>query len=487
MALKRVQLVRHDASGSATFLGKIGEVTVNTSANSLIIHDNVTIGGFEQARADLNNVSSATTLIAGKMSPAHVAQLDAATAGVATNVINIATNVADIAINVTNIATNVTAIATNATAIATNVTNIAGKAAKPAVIVANNLQEINASGDLEDSGESLVDVHNAANLTGTVPEVSVKQASTIYRGSVKIATLSEVSLRTNAINAITPSSINTLFAYPGALGATTPNSAVVTTLTSTGAVTVGGAFTSPGIDDNGTATAITINVSNNVSIGSGGSGKLSVASNSPTLNIYTAGAGNSGYLKMSNVGGFFYSMECNVDGDLAFFNGTNYSMYFRQSGSLRTASSECVLDDDTMSANSVDHLCSQQSIKAYVDNSQGALAALDSVAAAQIDANAVGNSEMADNAITDAEIDFSFDASSSWSIALSGTQVIPAGIYAVSVVPVGDAQIAVQIFTGSVWFGSKLLGSTLISDGTNVRIIEIVGNNGATVHYRKLA
>lgn len=88
---KRVQLVRHDSAGAAAFTGFIGEITVNTSNNSLIVHNAVTPGGFEQARANLSNVSAATVSGAGKMTAAQVSELTTATAGVATNVADIAT------------------------------------------------------------------------------------------------------------------------------------------------------------------------------------------------------------------------------------------------------------------------------------------------------------------------------------------------------------------------------------------------------------
>jgi len=93
---KRVQLVRHDAAGLAAFTGLIGEITVNTTANTLSVHNGVTPGGFQVARADLNNVANATASNAGKMTAAQVTELTTATANIAINTADIATNVADI-------------------------------------------------------------------------------------------------------------------------------------------------------------------------------------------------------------------------------------------------------------------------------------------------------------------------------------------------------------------------------------------------------
>lgn len=77
---KRVQRVRHDNAGAQLFLGKLGEITVNTGNKSAHVHDGVNAGGTEQARADLDNVSVATTSKAGKMSTSQVATLNASAA-----------------------------------------------------------------------------------------------------------------------------------------------------------------------------------------------------------------------------------------------------------------------------------------------------------------------------------------------------------------------------------------------------------------------
>jgi hypothetical protein len=114
---KRVQLVRHDSAGLSTFTGLLGEITVNTTNNSLVVHNGVTVAGFELARADLNNVAAATVSNAGKMTATQVAELTAATSNIATNTANIATNTANIATNTADIATNAADIANNGTAI----------------------------------------------------------------------------------------------------------------------------------------------------------------------------------------------------------------------------------------------------------------------------------------------------------------------------------------------------------------------------------
>ncbi len=81
---KRVQFIRHVKSAADLFLGFIGELTVNTTDNVLRVHDGATVGGIEQARKDLDNVSAATTSIDGKMTAAQATEVAQATTDIAT-------------------------------------------------------------------------------------------------------------------------------------------------------------------------------------------------------------------------------------------------------------------------------------------------------------------------------------------------------------------------------------------------------------------
>ena len=55
----QVQFRRGDQAATNAFKGALGEVTVNTSNNSLVVHDATTVGGFEALRADGSNSSLA--------------------------------------------------------------------------------------------------------------------------------------------------------------------------------------------------------------------------------------------------------------------------------------------------------------------------------------------------------------------------------------------------------------------------------------------
>jgi len=53
---RQVQLRRGTAVQHQTFTGLVGELTMNTTNNSLRLHDNVLNGGHEMLKADMSNV-----------------------------------------------------------------------------------------------------------------------------------------------------------------------------------------------------------------------------------------------------------------------------------------------------------------------------------------------------------------------------------------------------------------------------------------------
>ena len=54
----RIQFRRGTTSQHSTFTGAVGEMTVDTEKDTLIVHDGATAGGFELARADVSNVDN---------------------------------------------------------------------------------------------------------------------------------------------------------------------------------------------------------------------------------------------------------------------------------------------------------------------------------------------------------------------------------------------------------------------------------------------
>ena len=63
----RVRFRRGTSSEHATFTGAEGEITVNTTKDTIVLHDGSTAGGFEMLRADLNNLDSGTAIPAANI------------------------------------------------------------------------------------------------------------------------------------------------------------------------------------------------------------------------------------------------------------------------------------------------------------------------------------------------------------------------------------------------------------------------------------
>jgi len=92
---KRVLRVGHVGATSAAFVGKVRELTIDTTNKSIRVHDGVTAGGSEAATTDMANVAAATGGNAGKMSAAQATALSTATTDIATNASDLSTHEAD--------------------------------------------------------------------------------------------------------------------------------------------------------------------------------------------------------------------------------------------------------------------------------------------------------------------------------------------------------------------------------------------------------
>lgn len=78
---KRVQILGYSSAVLAVTLGRARELMVNLTNKSLHVMDGSTVGGYELARADLNNVNNATAVAAGKMSASDKSKLDGIESG----------------------------------------------------------------------------------------------------------------------------------------------------------------------------------------------------------------------------------------------------------------------------------------------------------------------------------------------------------------------------------------------------------------------
>lgn len=74
----RVQLIRAATSQADVFTGLEGEITVDTTKNTLRVHDGSTAGGHEVGKADASNIQSATNAQDGKATAAQITSLETA-------------------------------------------------------------------------------------------------------------------------------------------------------------------------------------------------------------------------------------------------------------------------------------------------------------------------------------------------------------------------------------------------------------------------
>lgn len=116
----------------------------------------------------------------------------------------------------------------------------------------------------------------------------------------------------------------------------------------------------------------------------------------------------------------------------------------------------------------------------------GALAVLASVGSAQIDANAITNSELGADAVKDTNIDWTFTGGS---VTLSGsgdTWLIPEGLYLLTQTTVGDVQLDVNV--SSTWRNgiSNFIGGLVVGNGALSRLRKS-DTGGTTFYYIKLA
>ena len=58
----QIRFRRGSTAAHATFTGHEGEVTVDMDKDTLVVHDNVTAGGFPMMREDLTNLSPSTPI-----------------------------------------------------------------------------------------------------------------------------------------------------------------------------------------------------------------------------------------------------------------------------------------------------------------------------------------------------------------------------------------------------------------------------------------
>ncbi len=198
---KQVQRRRGTATQHTSFTGAEGELSVNTTNKSVHVHDNVTAGGFEAARADMDNVTSSSILTAAGITAttAELNYVDGVTSNIQTQLDGKAGTASP----------TFTGTLTTANLTATGTTTLAGASTSADITFGDNDKAIFGAGsDLQiysdgthsriyESGSGLLIVRasnfNVNNADGSDSYITMQDGGAVtayYDGSEKIATTS---------------------------------------------------------------------------------------------------------------------------------------------------------------------------------------------------------------------------------------------------------------------------------------------------------
>jgi len=243
----QLQLRRGTNTQVTAFTGAEGEVSVNTTNDSLHVHDGSTAGGFELARADLDNVSD--TDLNAALNGNTIGSLTLTSASI-TNLTLGGTAVTSTAAEL-NILDGVTSDATELNLVDGS---SAGTIVNSAAVIYGPAGEVNAT-TLQIGGVSITSTPAEINLldgvTATTAELNILDGVTATATEINL--LDGVTATTTELNYVD--------------GVTSAIQTQLDAKAPTANPTFTGSFTSPGIDDNGTSTAITIDSSENVLVG----------------------------------------------------------------------------------------------------------------------------------------------------------------------------------------------------------------------------
>jgi hypothetical protein len=286
---KQVQRRRGTATQHTSFTGAEGELSVNTTNKSVHVHDNVTAGGFEAARADMDNVTSSSILTAAGITAttAELNYVDGVTSAIQTQLDGKAGTASP----------TFTGTLTTANLTATGTTTLAGASTSADITFGDNDKAIFGA------GSDLQIYHNGSNLD----KIESSSAFLILEGS-------NIILRNNG-----GTEDYAKFFGDGAVELYSDNSKKLAT-------------TSTGVDITGTLTSDGLTVDGQADIQSGaalGSGLNVNRSGHPSYGVITGGVTDIYHAMKPNGGSWQTYMKVGATtGDISFYEDTGTTPKF---------------------------------------------------------------------------------------------------------------------------------------------------------------
>jgi len=183
---KLLRLRRGTDTQHTTFTGAEGEVTVNTTNDSLHVHDGTTAGGRELARADLSNLPAGTIDNADINSSAAIANSKLATSGVTAGTYGSSSAIPAITVNDRGIVTSATTSAIDSTAITNGTSNVSVAASGNITATRSGTTRLTVdNGGVEVNGTFDVDGGNVA-FTRTSGQLTAAFTATASNSVVEI-------------------------------------------------------------------------------------------------------------------------------------------------------------------------------------------------------------------------------------------------------------------------------------------------------------
>ena len=238
---KLLKLRRGSTSGHSSFTGAEGEVTIDTTKDTAVVHDGSTAGGRPLAREDLNNVTSAT--IAGKLDADSLTTAKLAAGALPTDVTVASANIVDGSIVNADVNASAAIAGTKvAPAFGSQNLSTSGTAATGALTVTGNIA-VSGTVDGVDVAALNTTVGNLGISGGAIASGTTATTQAASDNSTKVATTAYTTTAISNLVDSSPSTLNTLNELAAALGDDANFSTTVTNSIATKLPLAGGTIT----------------------------------------------------------------------------------------------------------------------------------------------------------------------------------------------------------------------------------------------------